>query len=42
LSLSRAVIGMTIAHLGLATAVIALTTVQSFHHRADIRAPAPR
>src|SRR2546430_17619835 len=27
---SRAMIGMTVAHLGLATAVIALTTVQSF------------
>jgi cytochrome c-type biogenesis protein CcmF len=36
LSLSRAVIGMTIAHLGLATAVIALTTVQSFTTERDV------
>jgi cytochrome c-type biogenesis protein CcmF len=36
LSLSRAVIGMTIAHLGVATAVIALTTVQSFTTERDV------
>jgi cytochrome c-type biogenesis protein CcmF len=36
LSLSRAVIGMTIAHLGLAMAVIALTTVQSFTIERDV------
>jgi len=36
LTLSRAVIGMTVAHLGLATAVIALTTVQSFTTERDV------
>ena len=36
LSLSRAIIGMTIAHLGLATAVIGLTTVQSFTVERDV------
>jgi len=36
LSLPRAVIGMTIAHLGLATAVLALTTVQSFTTERDV------
>jgi cytochrome c-type biogenesis protein CcmF len=36
LTLSRAVIGMTVAHLGLATAVIALTTVQSFTVERDV------
>src|SRR5579883_592820 len=36
LSLPRAVIGMTIAHLGLGIAVIALTTVQSFTVERDI------
>jgi cytochrome c-type biogenesis protein CcmF len=36
LSLSRAVLGMTIAHLGLALAVIALTTVQSFTIEKDV------
>jgi len=36
LSVPRAVIGMTIAHLGLATAVIALTTVQSFTTERDV------
>ena len=36
LSLSRAVLGMTVAHLGLATAVIALTTVQSFTNEQDV------
>ncbi len=36
LSLSRAVLGMTIAHLGLALAVIALTTVQSFTIERDV------
>jgi cytochrome c-type biogenesis protein CcmF len=36
LSLSRAVLGMTIAHLGLALAVIALTTVQSFTVERDV------
>ncbi len=36
LSLSRAVIGMTIAHLGLALAVMALTTVQSFTTERDV------
>jgi cytochrome c-type biogenesis protein CcmF len=36
LSLSRAVIGMTVAHLGLALAVLALTTVQSFTIEKDV------
>jgi cytochrome c-type biogenesis protein CcmF len=36
LSLPRAVIGMTIAHLGLALAVLALTTVQSFTVERDV------
>ncbi|HTT43164.1 MAG TPA: heme lyase CcmF/NrfE family subunit [Steroidobacteraceae bacterium] len=36
LSLPRAVLGMTIAHLGLAMAVIALTTVQSFTVERDV------
>jgi len=36
LSLSRAVIGMTTAHLGLACAVLALTTVQSFTTERDV------
>ncbi len=36
LTLSRAVMGMTIAHLGLAMAVIALTTVQSFTTEQDV------
>jgi cytochrome c-type biogenesis protein CcmF len=36
LSLPRAVLGMTIAHLGLAVAVIALTTVQSFTVERDV------
>jgi cytochrome c-type biogenesis protein CcmF len=36
LSLPRAVVGMTIAHIGLATAVIALTTVQSFTNEKDL------
>ncbi len=36
LSLPRAVIGMTIAHLGLATGVLALTTVQSFTVERDV------
>jgi cytochrome c-type biogenesis protein CcmF len=36
LTLSRAVLGMTVAHLGLATAVIALTTVQSFTNEQDV------
>jgi cytochrome c-type biogenesis protein CcmF len=36
LSLPRAVIGMTIAHLGLALAVLALTTVQSFTLERDV------
>jgi cytochrome c-type biogenesis protein CcmF len=36
LSLSRAVLGMTVAHLGLALAVIALTTVQSFTIERDV------
>ncbi|HXN79902.1 MAG TPA: cytochrome c-type biogenesis CcmF C-terminal domain-containing protein, partial [Steroidobacteraceae bacterium] len=36
LTLSRAVMGMTIAHLGLAMAVIALTTVQSFTTEQDL------
>jgi cytochrome c-type biogenesis protein CcmF len=36
LSLSRAVLGMTVAHLGLALAVIALTTVQSFTVERDV------
>ncbi|HEY0767055.1 MAG TPA: cytochrome c-type biogenesis CcmF C-terminal domain-containing protein, partial [Steroidobacteraceae bacterium] len=36
LSLSRAVVGMTIAHLGLATAVLGLTTVQSFTIERDV------
>jgi cytochrome c-type biogenesis protein CcmF len=36
LSLPRAVLGMTIAHLGLALAVIALTTVQSFTTERDV------
>jgi cytochrome c-type biogenesis protein CcmF len=36
LSLSRAVLGMTVAHLGLALAVIALTTVQSFTVERDL------
>src|ERR1700719_3382519 len=36
LSLSRAVIGMTIAHLGLALGVLALTTVQSFTTERDV------
>jgi cytochrome c-type biogenesis protein CcmF len=36
LSLPRAVIGMTIAHLGLGIAVIALTTVQSFTLERDV------
>ena len=30
LTLSRGVLGMTIAHMGLGIAVVALTTVQSF------------
>jgi cytochrome c-type biogenesis protein CcmF len=36
LTLSRAVIGMTIAHLGLALAVLSLTTVQSFTIEKDV------
>jgi cytochrome c-type biogenesis protein CcmF len=36
LSLSRAVLGMTIAHIGLALAVIALTAVQSFTVERDV------
>jgi cytochrome c-type biogenesis protein CcmF len=36
LTLSRAVLGMTVAHLGLALAVIALTTVQSFTTEKDV------
>src|ERR1700683_706427 len=36
LSLSRAVLGMTVAHLGIALAVIALTTVQSFTIEKDV------
>ncbi len=36
LTLSRAVLGMTVAHLGLALAVIALTTVQSFTIERDV------
>jgi cytochrome c-type biogenesis protein CcmF len=36
LSLSRAVLGMTVAHIGLALAVIALTTVQSFTVERDV------
>ncbi|MGH8133266.1 MAG: heme lyase CcmF/NrfE family subunit, partial [Steroidobacteraceae bacterium] len=36
LSLPRAVLGMTIAHIGLAVAVIALTTVQSFTNEKDV------
>jgi cytochrome c-type biogenesis protein CcmF len=36
LSLPRAVLGMTVAHLGLALAVIALTTVQSFTVERDV------
>jgi cytochrome c-type biogenesis protein CcmF len=36
LSLSRAVLGMTVAHLGIALAVIALTTVQSFTVEKDV------
>jgi cytochrome c-type biogenesis protein CcmF len=36
LTLSRGVLGMTIAHLGLALAVVALTTVQSFTTEQDV------
>jgi len=36
LSLSRAVVGMTVAHLGLALAALALTTVQSFTIEKDV------
>jgi len=36
LSLPRAVLGMTVAHVGLALAVIALTTVQSFTLERDV------
>ena len=36
LSLPRALIGMTIAHIGLGTAVLALTTVQSFTVERDV------
>jgi cytochrome c-type biogenesis protein CcmF len=36
LSLPRAVLGMTVAHLGLGVAVIALTTVQSFTVERDV------
>jgi len=36
LTLSRAVLGMTVAHLGLALAVLALTTVQSFTSEQDV------
>ena len=36
LSLSRAVLGMTVAHVGLGLAVIALTTVQSFTIERDV------
>jgi cytochrome c-type biogenesis protein CcmF len=36
LSLPRAVVGMTIAHMGLGIAVIALTTVQSFTLERDV------
>jgi cytochrome c-type biogenesis protein CcmF len=36
LSLSRSVLGMTIAHVGLGLAVIALTTVQSFTLERDV------
>ncbi|MBV8910241.1 MAG: heme lyase CcmF/NrfE family subunit [Gammaproteobacteria bacterium] len=36
LSLSRAVLGMTVAHVGLGLAVIALTTVQSFTLERDV------
>jgi cytochrome c-type biogenesis protein CcmF len=36
LSVSRAILGMTIAHMGLGIAVIALTTVQSFTVERDL------
>ena len=36
LSLSRGVLGMTVAHIGLSLAVIALTTVQSFTVERDV------
>jgi cytochrome c-type biogenesis protein CcmF len=36
LSLSRAVLGMTIAHMGLGVAVVGLTTVQSFTVERDV------
>jgi cytochrome c-type biogenesis protein CcmF len=36
LTLSRAVLGMTVAHMGLGLAVIALTTVQSFTLERDV------
>src|SRR5215469_2725873 len=36
LTLSRAVLGMTVAHIGLALAVIALTTVESFTYEHDV------
>jgi len=36
MSVSRAVLGMTVAHIGLATAVIGLTTVQSFTVEEDL------
>ncbi|HWZ62957.1 MAG TPA: heme lyase CcmF/NrfE family subunit [Steroidobacteraceae bacterium] len=36
LSLSRSVLGMTLAHIGLGVAVIALTTVQSFTVERDV------
>jgi len=36
LSLSRAVLGMTIAHMGLGVAVLGLTTVQSFTVERDV------
>jgi cytochrome c-type biogenesis protein CcmF len=36
LTLSRAVLGMTVAHIGLALAVLALTTVQSFTIERDV------
>ncbi|HYM26936.1 MAG TPA: heme lyase CcmF/NrfE family subunit, partial [Steroidobacteraceae bacterium] len=36
LSLPRAVLGMTVAHLGMALAVLALTTVQSFTSEQDV------
>jgi cytochrome c-type biogenesis protein CcmF len=40
LSLPRAVLGMSVAHIGLGLAVIALTTVQSFTLERDVALPA--